>query len=300
MSGERLSNSNSLNKNTSAFDDFAERVKREQEFVERRREDTIHWARYYVGAEQAFDRRVKNNKISETEFMKWEDEVGGAFFKMKEAEYDACYASKYEKDREERIGAVNSNMSVEVYAGNFYNERKTALKQKILQNENLEERDAHLKILGDLYDRVCTHIECKRDFKLKSKDVAAFDDARKNAHNSLIRNMNQINNLADEYGVRRLTFRNFLINDEKDYDKAYDIYLDTDSRYDFDRSSVEKYTMIAFADLYKKAETDGTLKVDPSKVSKTAYFHNMGVDEGGERGSGGGGGGGGGVRGLLV
>lgn len=278
MSGERLSNSNSQNKNTSAFDDFAERVKREQEFVERRREDTRHWARYYVGAEQAFDMRVKDNKISETEFMKWEDEVGGAFFKMKEAEYDACYTSKYEKDREERIGAVNSNMSVEVYAGNFYNERKTALKQKILQNENLEERDAHLKILGDLYDRVCTHIECKRDFKLKSKDVAAFDDARKNAHNSLIRNMNQINNLADEYGVRRLTFRNFLINDEKDYDKAYDIYLDTDSRYDFDRSSVEKYTMIAFADLYKKAETDGTLKVDPSKVSKTAYFHNMGED----------------------
>ena len=278
MSGERLSNSNSQNKNTSAFDDFAERVKREQEFVERRREDTRHWTRYYVGAEQAFDRRVKDNKISETDFMKWEDEVGGAFFKMKEAEYDACYTSKYEKDREERIGAVNSNMSVEVYAGNFYNERKTALKQKILQNENLEERDAHLKILGDLYDRVCTHIECKRDFKLKSKDVAAFDDARKNAHNSLIRNMNQINNLADEYGVRRLTFRNFLINDEKDYDKAYDIYLDTDSRYDFDRSSVEKYTMIAFADLYKKAETDGTLKVDPSKVSKTAYFHNMGED----------------------
>ena len=278
MSGERLSNSNSQNKNTSAFDDFAERVKREQEFIERRREDTRYWARYYVGAEQAFDRRVKGNKISETEFMKWEDEVGGAFFKMNEAEYDACYASKYEKDREERIGAVNSNMSVEVYAGNFYDERKNALKQKILQNENLEERDAHLKILGDLYDRVCTHIECKRDFKLKSKDVAAFDDARKNAHNSLIRNMNQINNLADEYGVRRLTFRNFLINDEKDYDKAYDIYLDTDSRYDFDRSSVEKYTMIAFADVYKKAETDGTLNVDPSKVSKTAYFHNMGED----------------------
>lgn len=278
MSGERLSNSNSQNKNSSAFDDFAERVKREQEFIERRREDTGHWARYYVGAEQAFDRRVKANKISETEFMKWEDEVGGAFFKMKEAEYDACYTSKYEKDREERIGAVNSNMSVEVYAGNFYNERKNALKHKILQNENLEERDAHLKILGDLYDRVCAHIECKRDFKLKSKDVAAFDDARKNAHNSLIRNMNQINNLADEYGVRRLTFRNFLINDEKDYDKAYDIYRDTDARYDFDRSSVEKYTMIAFADLYKKAETDGTLKVDPSKVSKTAYFHNIGED----------------------
>lgn len=278
MSGERLSNSNSQNKNSSAFDDFAERVKREQEFIERRREDTGHWARYYVGAEQAFDRRVKANKISETEFMKWEDEVGGAFFKMKEAEYDACYTSKYEKDREERIGAVNSNMSVEVYAGNFYYERRNALKQKILQNENLEERDAHLKILGDLYDRVCTHIECKRDFKLKSKDVGAFDEARKNAHNSLIRNMNQINNLADEYGVKRLTFRNFLINDEKNYNKAYDIYRDTDARYDFDRSSVEKYTMIAFADLYKKAETDGTLKVDPSKVSETAYFHNMGED----------------------
>lgn len=79
MSGERLSNSGNQNKNTSAFDDFAERVKREQEFIERRREDTRHWARYYVGAEQAFDRRVKANKILETEFMKWEDEVGGAF-----------------------------------------------------------------------------------------------------------------------------------------------------------------------------------------------------------------------------
>ncbi len=278
MSGERLSNSNSQNKNTSAFDGFAERVKREQEFVERRREDTRHWARYYVGAEQAFDRRVKANKISETEFMKWEDEVGGAFFKMKEAEYDACYPSKYEKDREEMIGSANSLMTAEVYAANFYEERKEALKQKILQNENPEERDNHLKILGDLHDKVCAHIECKRDFELKSKDVGAFDEARKNAHNSLIRNMNQINNLADEYRVRRLTFRNFLINDDKNYNAAYDIYLDTDARYDFDRSSVEKYTMIAFDDEYKKAETDGTLKVDPSKVSKTAYFHNMGED----------------------
>lgn len=278
MSGERLSNSNSQNKNTSAFDDFAERVKREQEFIERRREDTRHWARYYVGAEQAFDRRVKDNKISETEFMKWEDEVGGAFFKMKEAEYDACYPSKYEKDREEMIGSANSLMTAEVYAANFYEERKEALKQKILQNENPEERDNHLKILGDLHDKVCAHIECKRDFELKSKDVGAFDEARKNAHNSLIRNMNQINDLADEYRVRRLTFRNFLINDDKNYNAAYDIYLDTDARYDFDRSSVEKYTMIAFDDEYKKAETDGTLKVDPSKVSKTAYFHNMGED----------------------
>lgn len=278
MSGERLSNSNSQNKNTSAFDDFAERVKRQEEFMERRREDTRHWARYYMGAEQAFDRRVKNNKISETEFMKWEDEVGGAFFKMKEAEYDACYPSKYEKDREEMIGSANSLMTAEVYAANFYEERKEALKQKILQNENPEERDNHLKILGDLHDKVCAHIECKRDFELKSKDVGAFDEARKNAHNSLIRNMNQINNLADEYRVRRLTFRNFLINDDKNYNAAYDIYLDTDARYDFDRSSVEKYTMIAFDDEYKKAETDGTLKVDPSKVSKTAYFHNMGED----------------------
>lgn len=278
MSGERLSNSNSQNKNTSAFDDFAERVKRQEEFIERRREDTRHWARYYVGAEQAFDRRVKDNKISETEFMKWEDEVGGAFFKMKEAEYDACYTSKYEKDREEMIGSANSLMTAEVYAANFYEERKEALKQKILQNENPEERDNHLKILGDLHDKVCAHIECKRDFELKSKDVGAFDEARKNAHNSLIRNMNQINNLADEYRVRRLTFRNFLINDDKNYNAAYDIYLDTDARYDFDRSSVEKYTMIAFDDEYKKAETDGTLKVDPSKVSKTAYFHNMGED----------------------
>ena len=278
MSGERLSNSNSQNKNTSAFDDFAERVKRQEEFMEQRREDTRHWARYYMGAEQAFDRRVKNNKISETEFMKWEDEVGGAFFKMKEAEYDACYPSKYEKDREEMIGSANSLMTAEVYAANFYEERKEALKQKILQNENPEERDNHLKILGDLHDKVCAHIECKRDFELKSKDVGAFDEARKNAHNSLIRNMNQINNLADEYRVRRLTFRNFLINDDKNYNAAYDIYLDTDARYDFDRSSVEKYTMIAFDDEYKKAETDGTLKVDPSKVSKTAYFHNMGED----------------------
>lgn len=278
MSGERLSNSDNQNKNTSAFDDFAERVKREQEFIERRREDTRHWARYYVGAEQAFDRRVKDNKIFETEFMKWEDEVGGAFFKMKEAEYDACYPSKYEKDREEMIGSANSLMTAEVYAANFYEERKEALKQKILQNENPEERDNHLKILGDLHDKVCAHIECKRDFELKSKDVGAFDEARKNAHNSLIRNMNQINNLADEYRVRRLTFRNFLINDDKNYNAAYDIYLDTDARYDFDRSSVEKYTMIAFDDEYKKAETDGTLKVDPSKVSKTAYFHNMGED----------------------
>lgn len=278
MSGERLSNSNSQNKNTSAFDDFAERVKREQEFVERRREDTRHWARYYVGAEQAFDRRVKDNKISETEFIKWEDEVGGAFFKMKEAEYDACYTSKYEKDRAEMISLSDRNATVEAYAGNFYDERKEVLKQKISQNENIAERDEHYDILGSLYDKVCSHIEAERDFELKNKDVDSYNDARKNAHNSLITNLNQINALADEYGVRRLTFRNFLTNDDKNYDKSLDIYRDTDARYEYDRSSVEKYMRIAFAEEYRKAERDGTLKVDSSTMSKTAYFHNMGED----------------------
>ena len=278
MSGERLSNSDNQNKNTSAFDNFADRVKREQEFVERRREDTKHWARYYVGAEQAFDRRVKDNKISETEFMKWEDEVGGAFFKMKEAEYDACYASKYEKDRAEMISLSDRSVTVEAYAGNFYDERKEVLKQKISQNENIAERDEHYDILGSLYDKVCSHIEAERDFELKNKDVDSYNDARKNAHNSLITNLNQINALADEYGVRRLTFRNFLTNDDKNYDKSLDIYRDTDARYEYDRSSVEKYMRIAFAEEYRKAERDGTLKVDSSTMSKTAYFHNMGED----------------------
>lgn len=278
MSGERLSNSDNQNKNTSAFDNFADRVKREQEFVERRREDTKHWARYYVGAEQAFDRRVKDNKISETEFMKWEDEVGGAFFKMKEAEYDACYASKYEKDRAEMISLSDRSVTAEAYAGNFYDERKKVLKQKISQNENTAERDEHYNILGSLYDKVCSHIEAERDFELKNKDVDSYNDARKNAHNSLITNLNQINALADEYGVRRLTFRNFLTNDDKNYDKSLDIYRDTDARYEYDRSSVEKYMRIAFAEEYRKAERDGTLKVDSSTISKTAYFHNMGED----------------------
>ena len=278
MSGERLSNFDNQNKNTSAFDNFADRVKREQEFVERRREDTKHWARYYVGAEQAFDRRVKDNKISETEFMKWEDEVGGAFFKMKEAEYDACYASKYEKDRAEMISLSDRSATVEAYAGNFYDERKEVLKQKISQNENIAERDEHYDILGSLYDKVCSHIEAERDFELKNKDVDSYNDARKNAHNSLITNLNQINALADEYGVRRLTFRNFLTNDDKNYDKSLDIYRDTDARYEYDRSSVEKYMRIAFAEEYRKAERDGTLKVDSSTMSKTAYFHNMGED----------------------
>lgn len=277
MSGERLSNSNSQNKNTSAFDDFAERVKREQEFVERRREDTRHWARYYVGAEQAFDRRVKANKISETEFMKWEDEVGGAFFKMKEAEYDACYPSKYEKDREERISVSDRTVTAEVYAGNFYEERTEILKQKILENPNPKERDAQLKILGDLPDKVCSHIEAERDFDLKKIDERAYLNARKNVHNSLIRNLNEINKLADNYNVRRLTFRNFLTNDDR-YDEYKDIYLDTDGRYEYDRSSVEKYMRIAFVDLYDQAEKDGTLRVDPNKQSKTAYFHSLGED----------------------
>lgn len=277
MSGERLSNSNSQNKNTSAFDDFAERVKREQEFVERRREDTRHWARYYVGAEQAFDRRVKANKISETEFMKWEDEVGVAFFKMKEAEYDACYTSKYEKDREERISMNDRTVTAEVYAGNFYEERTEILKQKILENSNPKERDAQLKILGDLPDKVCSHIEAERDFDLKKIDERAYLSARKNVHNSLIRNLNEINKLADNHGVRRLTFRNFLTNDDP-YDEYKDIYLDTDGRYEYDRSSVEKYMRIAFADLYDQAEKDGTLRVDPNKQSKTAYFHSLGED----------------------
>ena len=220
---------------------------------------------------------MKDNKISETEFIKWEDEVGGAFFKMKEAEYDACYTSKYEKDREERISMSDRTVTAEVYAGNFYEERTEILKQKILENPNPKERDAQLKILGDLPDKVCSHIEAERDFDLKKIDGRAYLSARKDVHNSLIRNLNEINKLADNYGVRRLTFRNFLTNDDR-YDEYKDIYLDTDGRYEYDRSSVEKYMRIAFADLYDQAENDGTLRVAPNKQSKTAYFHSLGED----------------------
>lgn len=279
MSGERLSNSNSQNKNTSAFDDFAERVRREQEFVERRREDTRHWARYYVGAEQAFDRRVKANKISETEFMKWEDEVGGAFFKMKEAEYDACYASRYEKDHEERIGISTDTklMTVEIYAGNFYQERKEALGQKILENENVAEREEHSKIFKELHKKNGLHIQSKTDFETKNYDVSAYDEHRRNAHNSLILKLNELNKLADYYGVRRFTFRNFLINGG-DYDEHADIFKDTDARYESDRSMVEGYMRRAFEQDYKDAEKDGTLRTSLSNQSKTAYFHNLGED----------------------
>ena len=232
------------------------------------RDDVRFWAEQYRDTEIAFS---KKNISKAEEFEIWEADAKNAFDKMTEAERYANYRSIYEKDDEERIAKIAGAETIEAKSGEYYHARNAALLDAIDQNTDENERAADEKVVLELHELAARHIEAIFDYDTRGTDPMIYNMNRRTAHNSLIRGVNEINHLAEKYGVKRLVFRDFETNDFT-YNSVNDPHGETNARAEYDRSSVEAWVRNAFSRDFEQAEKERNF-TSRRNDSIVAMFH---------------------------
>lgn len=137
--------------------------------------------------------------------------------------------------------------TVEVYAGHYYQERVNALLAVVRESPD---GDAMVRsALKDFAGNVVKHLEYKYTIVRGMDDAEALRHYknRERAHNSAILSLNRLNSLAEQYGVRRFTARDFWTS-EGDQSNPY-----VHQRMSCDRNLLEDYATIAFKEEYRRA-----------------------------------------------
>ncbi len=228
--------------------------------------DAVWGAKQAREIQKDFGNRLKSleesgSKMSEKEFEMWEDDYGNEYNSASEKlEEEGVRFDKYCDSMVNAVAYLGNNRekelkyTVEAYAGNFYHERKNALKNAIENSSESEEKKQQDKeAMDDFVSAVLEHI----DFKYATKEeeieygLDRFDNDRTRAHNNAIKKLNHINDLAREYGTKPFTVRNFnpsdLIDKNRQTESEIAIFL-------YDRHIVEEYYALAFSDKMSRAE----------------------------------------------
>jgi hypothetical protein len=201
--------------------------------------------------------------MSQKEFEKWEDLVADELEMAKKEGEKGNFGIEQTAECAQAMVNLNDaelNKTVEAQAGNFYYERMVALKQAIEKSDD-ENTKEDLDFLKDFYPAVAEHL----DFKYMSpEDVRnygyeEYESRRTRVHNSVIKHLNGVNNLAKKYHVRPLTMRNFWSSDLVRMDAQTPAIS---SVMNYDRKVVEEYYEIAFSSEVKrrKAKRDRDMK----------------------------------------
>ena len=253
----------------------------EQE-IESAKERAKFFGNQYRKVRNEFRNEVLDTRtdLTEEEFKGWEKRTRDAFRGMTMAEAEAgidTEKSRYIRDKLENIADTTAvERTVEVYAANFYESRNGEILEAIKASpSDYQERD--LETVYSLFQRANEHVLDVENLKLKAENPEAWSRNCQFSHNQLIKNFNDINNLAVKYGATPLTCRNFVTNDFE-YDDASDPGSYTLSRCVYDRNIVETYCKEAFPKLYRgtSRETSGSDKRrEPSLLE---LFHLEGED----------------------
>ena len=232
-------------------------------------EELKYWASEYCNIERAFSKR--DTKTNLQEYEKWEDEADEAFSKVEEVESRVTFDSIYDRDATERLAIIDGRDSIEAYAGSFYEERNYDLLTKI-KNSDTEDSENDGNIVRGLHELVAKYIYASKDYEAKRRSPKDYQNNRGSRHNDVIKRINEINEIAEKYGAKPFTFRNFITNDFP-YDKKLDWSGATDARADYDRSAVEGYIRNAFTrDFDELDKGNGDIFYDPNE-SLVAQFH---------------------------
>ena len=225
------------------------------------------WATHYRTTERDF---IKNppSRFDIKTYEKWEDDAKYFFDRIIECEESiGCAGDSYKKDNLERLaGRVDGRDSIEAFAGNFYDERSKALINAINNSDSKEEEKekdkATVRNLEQLALRFKEITHRRPDHVLTFDESKKAEEERKTAHNSVIWCLNDINELAEKYGTKPLTFRNFEDNDDR-YDEDNDKYenlsgkisfKETEARKIYDRRAVEAYIWKAFDEDFRDVD----------------------------------------------
>ena len=196
--------------------------------------------------------KERGRETSEEEFLKWEAEFAGSWDKMqqfikesgmtieKEAEIEAPVFFSEDKSKIEE--------TVDAQAGRYYDKRNQELRNAIFAS-NEKTKDSDMRIVGTFLQTVMMHVGFRYmmpdDIREQYGDDAAafesFDRARTAAHNSVIKHLNKLNELAEKYGTTRFTPRDFWTSERPHQTQ------DIAKRMKYDRKAVEAYYTLAFS-----------------------------------------------------
>lgn len=236
----------------SEWDDVAKNAKW-QELQNYRKKDAEHWADNTRIISSSFAKRIRelDQPMSKKEFEKWEDEYIDSRNKVKEAELRMSGDTRTNLAIEERINlGINPDNTIDALAGDYYNERISALRSAIEESNG---NNDDIKKIEDFYKAVAKHIVYRTPIfhdKTDFNKIDLYQRERAAIHDEVIRCLNEINSMAEKYGARRLTPSDFYTSnlDNGQNGKA------GESRFEFDRDVVETYYSRAFSGEVREAE----------------------------------------------
>ena len=228
------------------------------------REAAEYWADSARDIEKQFGERIGalgGEQMSQKEFERWEQDYAEYCNNMENKIHQFPISFQDECEVKRKIVAypgagreAELKNTIEAQAGNYYYERRTALKKAIEESgKSDEEKEKELLKIEEFYSSVMEHVELKWMTPDDVNDYGPdrYERRRTQVHNDAMKNLNRLNILCDSYRMTPFTARNFCPSDASDASHRTGAEA-TLMRYD--RDIVEEYYAIAFPDASKKAE----------------------------------------------
>ena len=262
---QNLESKNSINQNQNSSNEWDDVAKMAKEVWRQETEKAPDYAadfyRAALDVTKDFDRRrqtleSENQKMSRTEFEKWEDalsdEIGYAKKELEKTDNTLETMAESARAMILTTDEHKTYKTIEAQAGNYYHERSAALKQAI-ESSGQPESEKDLNSIREFYFAVIDHLDYRymEPEKIFSMGVKKFNKERTMAHNNVIKHLNELNYLARKYHVRPFTLRNFCPSDARPKEKQTPAIADLMA---YDRYSVQSYYVIAFSSEERKRQ----------------------------------------------
>lgn len=227
---QNLESKNSINQNQNSSNEWDDVAKMAKEVWRQETEKSPDYAadfyRAALDVTKDFDRRrqtleSENQKMSRTEFEKWEDalsdEIGYAKKELEKTDNTLETMAECAQHMILTTDEEKTYKTIEAQAGNYYHERSAALKQAI-ESSGQSESKQDLDSIRKFYYAVVDHLDYRYPMpgEVERRGYEEFEKERTLSHNNLIKAFNDINDLARKYHVRPFTIRNFCPSDVRD------------------------------------------------------------------------------------
>lgn len=268
-----MRNSESLRSERNIEDDAGVEAWDMSEFLEKPNieQEVETWSNEYRATELQFAKYQKGFSGSKLDgayrksVLAYEDDLAHDFGLLDEATQAAwsegVVTNSYEMAQRQNLDAVEPSETIEAASGIFFTERMGAIFGRIGENANEEEGAGDRAFAQQTWQKVLGYIEAAGDYELMHGDYAAYQRKRQGAHNAMIRQLNGLNELAEKYGCKRLTVRNFMTNDFV-YRQKLDTGRYLDRRANYDRETVLAYFQTVYASDFEKAAVKNSREIE--------------------------------------
>ncbi len=227
---QNLESKNSINQNQNSSNEWDDVAKMAKEVWRQETEKAPDYAadfyRAALDVTKDFDRRKQtleseNQKMSRTEFEKWEDalsdEIGYAKKELEKTDNTLETMAECAQHMILTTDEEKTYKTIEAQAGNYYHERSATLKQAI-ESSGQSESKQDLDSIRKFYYAVVDHLDYRYPMpgEVERRGYEEFEKERTLSHNNLIKAFNDINDLARKYHVRPFTIRNFCPSDARE------------------------------------------------------------------------------------